>query len=380
MPATTDYWVNDAFADPLFFVTAGGSEGLLATLNAQVLPEVRDLVGEGRRITLVMDRECWSPKLFQSWSERDFDILTYRKGKYSDWPAEAFTEYVRECKDRRPISYRLAEGSLELSNGFEVREVRCLADDGHQASIVTTRRDLSILEVAERMFSRWRQENFFRYMRHEFALDHLSTYAVEPADTERLVPNPAKKEKQKELAGLRTALKKLKQAYGARAMQLPGDTFASDSTALELHVGISDLEARITALRTEVRALPRHVAIGTLMQPGAIVRLERERKRIVDSIKMVTYRAETELANLVAPLLGTFHEDEARAFLRQIFYLSADLVPDHDAGVLSVRFHSMSNPRSNRVLAGLCSIVNSYEAFYPGTELRLAFHPPQSEK
>lgn len=380
MPATTDYWVNDAFADPLFFVTAGGSEGLLATLNGQVLPEVRHLVGEGRRITLVMDRECWSPKLFQSWSERDFDILTYRKGKYSDWPAEDFTEYGYERKGRRPISYRLAEGSLELSNGFEVREVRCLADDGHQASIVTTRRDLSILEVAERMFSRWQQENFFRYMRHEFALDHLPTYAVEPADTERLVPNPAKKEKQKELAGLRTGLKKLKQAYGALAMQLPGDTFASDSTALELQVGITDLEERITALRAEVRALPRHVAIGTLMQSGAIVRLERERKRIVDSIKMVTYRAETELANLVAPLLGTFHEDEARAFLRQIFYLSADLVPDQDAGVLNVRFHSMSNPRSNRVLAGLCSLVNSYEATYPGTGLRLAFHVPGSEE
>ena len=42
-----------------------------------------------------------------------------------------------------------------------------------------------------RMFSRWQQENFFRYMRHEFALDHLPTTAVEPADPLRSVPNPA---------------------------------------------------------------------------------------------------------------------------------------------------------------------------------------------
>jgi hypothetical protein len=38
-----------------------------------------------------------------------------------------------------------------------------------------TRRDISIVEVAVRMFSRWQQENFFRYMRHEFALDHCSS-------------------------------------------------------------------------------------------------------------------------------------------------------------------------------------------------------------
>jgi transposase len=380
MPATTDYWVNDVFADPLFFVTAAGSEGLLATLNAEILPEVRDLVGEGRRVTLVMDRECWSPQLFQSWSQTGFDILTYRRGRYSDWPVEAFTAHVRKGKGGRSTSCQLAERPLELGNGFEVREVRCLTGDGHQTSIVTTRRDLPILEVAERMFARWRQENFFRYMRHEFALDHLSTYAVELADTGRLVPNPAKKQKQKDLASLRSSLGKLRQAFGDLAIRLPAEVLVGDPEAGRLLAEIAEMEAQITGLRAEARCLPKHVAIGTLMEPGNIVRLERERKRIVDSIKMVAYRAETELASLAGPLLGTFHDDEARSFLRQVFALSAALVPDPDTGVLNVRFHGMSNPRSNRALAGLCSIVNSYETTYPGTRLRLVFHAPETRK
>jgi transposase len=93
MPATTDYWVNDAFADPLFYVTAPGNEGLLKVLDGEILPEVRSLVGR-RRVTLVMDRECWSPRRFEAWSRLGFDVLTYRKGRYEPWPQEVFTEHV----------------------------------------------------------------------------------------------------------------------------------------------------------------------------------------------------------------------------------------------------------------------------------------------
>jgi hypothetical protein len=179
---------------------------------------------------------------------------------------------------------------LVLSNGFKVREVRCRSENGHRTSIVTTRRDLPVLEVADRMFSRWRQENFFRYMRHEFDLDHLPTLAVEAADPWRRVPSPERK-----------------------------------------------------ALKKEVEAVAH------------------------------------ELANLVGPFLGPHHNDEARSFLRQVFQLPADLVPDPEAGTLTVRLHSMANWRSNRAVAGLCEILNSYEACCPGTQLRLVLEPPPSE-
>jgi hypothetical protein len=32
------------------------------------------------------------------------------------------------------------------------------------------------------MFERWRQENFFKYMREEFLLDALIDYQIEPED------------------------------------------------------------------------------------------------------------------------------------------------------------------------------------------------------
>jgi hypothetical protein len=37
-----------------------------------------------------------------------------------------------------------------------------VCDDGHQTQVITSRSDLSDIEVAYRMFERWRQENFFK--------------------------------------------------------------------------------------------------------------------------------------------------------------------------------------------------------------------------
>lgn len=375
MDATTDYWVNDAFADPLFYVTAPGNEGLLEVLEEAVMPEVRELAGE-RRVTLVMDRECWSPKSFQRWSEKGFDVLTYRKGSYEPWPVDVFREYEsREDNHSKPVVYKLAERPLVFSNGLEVREVRRLTEGGHQTSVVTTRTDLSTLAVAEQMFSRWRQENFFRYMRHEFDLDHLPTYAVEPADPDRPVPNPAKKEMKKERDALRRELGRLDQEYGKLARQGMEDSKAQR----EILRTRSDLEVQRDHLHKEYKALPSHVPVGQVRDPDTVVQLEQERKMLVDQVKMVAYRAETELACIVGPLLGQHHDDEARSFLRQVFQLPADIVPDPAAGTLRICLHSMANWRSNHTLAELCHFLNSYETRYPGTHLRLVLEPPESE-
>ena len=107
-----------------------------------------------------------------------------------------------------------------------------------------------------------------------------------------------------------------------------------------------------------------------------VIRLERERKTITDTLKMVAYRAETQLANLVGPLLP-YRDDEARKFMRQVFELPADLLPDYANRKLVVRLHSMANPRSNRALRALCEVLNDFNVCYPKTDLRLVLEAPE---
>jgi len=143
-------------------------------LDKEVIPGLKKLAGKGNRVTLVFDREGWSPKSFEKWFKTDIDVITYRKGKYDPWPEDCFIEVESHVRGKA-VKYLLGERSIKINEDFWLREVRRLCDDGHQTSIITTRQDINCEQVARRMFFRWNQENFFRYMREEYALDHLVT-------------------------------------------------------------------------------------------------------------------------------------------------------------------------------------------------------------
>ena len=55
-------------------------------------------------------------------------------------------------------------------------------------------------------------------------------------------------------------------------------------------------------------------------------RLTPSRKQLVDTVKMVAYRAETAMASIVHEKLA--RKDDARSLLRDLFRSEADLVPD----------------------------------------------------
>lgn len=155
LPATTDYWINDATGEPLFVVSTEANQGLVKMLPG-ILDEVRRLVGE-RRITIVFDRGGYSPKLFKQLIAAGFDILTYRKGRFKKVPRASFVEH-KAVIDGRPVSYLLADQNVLLDKrSLKLRQVTRLSDE-HQTPILTSRTDLSAIEVAQRMFDRWRQD------------------------------------------------------------------------------------------------------------------------------------------------------------------------------------------------------------------------------
>ena len=375
MPATTDVWVNDANTEPLFFVTAEANDSLLSMLEKQILPEVRKLVGKERRVTVIFDREGWSPKKFEKWRKQKFDVLTYRKGRYEEWPKECFFEVEVEVYGK-VVKYKLGQRSVLIKKGFWMREVRRLCDSGHQTSVMSTRQDLEMEEIAVRMFSRWSQENYFRYMRHEFDLDHLCTYDVEPADPERQGPNPERKKKEKELKRLKNQLEKLEAEYGGEARENPESqrrTMRGFKIAnSELGKKIRELEKRCQEVHAAMKALSERVALRELLGEEEIVKLEPERKMLTDVIKMVAYRAETSLFNCIMPFFNR-HEEEGRTFLKAVFQLPADLVPDEESNCLVVRLHSMATRHHNETLTALCEVMNEKKCRYPGTSLRLLF-------
>ena len=215
LPATSDYWVNDSVGDPLFVVTAEANAGLVKMLPG-ILGQVRALVGK-RRLTVVFDRGGYSPKLFQQILVARFDLLTYRKGRYPRIP-HRFHEPPHPSGGTDLI-YVLADQEVRLLKGkLRLRQVTRLMDNGHQTPILTSRRDLPAAQVAYRMFDRWRQENFFKYLREEYALDALVEYAAVPDDPTREVPNPAWAAVDAQLRQAQAHLDRLQAEYGLEAL------------------------------------------------------------------------------------------------------------------------------------------------------------------
>ena len=375
MPATTDYWVGDAAGDPLFLVTAEANAGLVEMLP-RILAEVRPLVGE-RRVTVVFDRGGWSPQLFQRIVAAGFDILTYRKGWHGRVPQRLFQTYESNSAGHSQ-SYILADQDVRLrlpgKKLLTLRQVTRLADDGqHQTPIITSRRDLSPVEVATRMFDRWRQENFFKYLREEYALDALVEYDVEPADPLREVPNPARRDIDNQICEARAALTELQAQYGLAALNNPeqarrtirGFKIAHGKIGRAIRLGLK----RVTTLEARRARIPTHVPVQRVVL-GEIVKLAPERQHLTSLIKMVAYQAESDLVRLVAPYYSRV-EDEGRTLIQNALASSADIeVTDQE---LHVRLTPLSSPHRTAAIATLCDDLNAAAVVFPGTRLRLRF-------
>ena len=113
-PATMETWVTDQDGDPVFMIIAEPSDSLAGELR-RLLPDLRGIVGQGRRVTVCFDRGGWSPALFADITAAGFDLLTWRKGPAPDLPAEEFTTITcTDDRDRRH-EYDLADTTAELA-------------------------------------------------------------------------------------------------------------------------------------------------------------------------------------------------------------------------------------------------------------------------
>ena len=324
LPATTDYWVNDQAGDPLFVVTAEANAGLVKMLPP-LLEQVQKLVGD-KRITVVFDRGGWSPKLFKKLIV-SFDILTYRKGRCRQVSETRFR--LRRAKlDGRWVEYRLHDQPVRFLKGkLRLRQVVRLSNDGHQTQVLTSRWDLRDIEIAYRMFERWRQENFFKYMREEFLLDALVDHQVEPDDPTRSVPNPARRPLDKKIRLAKAELTKLEGAYGAAALDNPeaarptmrGFKIAHGKLANQLRAA----RKRVAELLAERRALPTRVELRDASD-GAVIKLASERKHLTDILRMIAYQAESDLLALLQPHYARAGQ-EGRTLLHHIFAAAADI-------------------------------------------------------
>ena len=373
VPATTDYWVNDRSGDPLFVVTAEANAAMTRMLEP-ILQEARTLLGPGRRATVVFDRGGWSPKVFVKLLAMGFDILTYRKGRVRRVAEKRFV--LRKARlDGRSVKYLLFDQPIRLLKGkLRLRQVTRLSENGHQTPVLTSRWDLRDIVVAYRMFERWRQENFFKYLREEYLIDGLIDYQVDPDDPQRSVLNPARTAVDKELRKARAGVKKIQESYGAAVLEhVQGGTATLRTLNAEekkIQQELKEANDRVQKLRTQQKSLPTRSPLSQVRPDEEPVKLSTERKHLTNVLKLVAYQIESDLVNLIRPHYART-DDEGRTLIQTALRCAATLEPS--ATELRVTLCPLSSAHRSHAVAALCETLNRSGTCFPGTQLRMHF-------
>jgi hypothetical protein len=389
MRATVDYWVNALDGQPFFYINKEVDHGLVQALREDVLPWLRAHVpvsaqhqarmeADSRipRFTVIFDREGYSPELFLEWQQERIAALTYHRYPKGEWPVEEFQEREVRLWNGERVRMRLAEREVHIGQrpGLAVREVRKLAADGHQVSIVSTNRWGDAASQAAALMARWSQENFFKYMREHFTLDALVQYGTEEIPATVTVLNPVWRRLNRQVRQQQAELKRCRERQNRTALSQPLSEPAVreyEHQQGQVHETIEQIERSLEELKKQRKATAQHIPVQDLPETERFTRLRTERKQFLDTIKMIAYRAETAMAATIRERLA--RRDDARALLRQIYQTEVDLVPDLNAKTLTVHLHHLTESAHDAAARYLCEELTSTETVFPGTDLRLVY-------
>jgi hypothetical protein len=389
LPGTVEFWVNNAEGIPYFYITGQVNEKLKQALEEEIIPrlnslqqskEVPDNNGEEDALspfyTLVFDREAYSPEFFEKiWNQYHVAVITYRKNVKDRWDEEDFEPCKIET-ELGEVEMTLSEKEVEL-NGVTMREIRKSNNNEHQTSVITTNYQLSTEKIAQYMFARWSQENFFRYMRQEYDIDKIIQYGVDELNKNIKVVN-------REYSNLTYQLKKVREKISRRQSKLYLLEEESTKTGLEEQSAQNitkqqELIEELTSLREEEKRLvnerkkhPYKIPVGKMNEDQRYNKLKTESRHLQNIIKMICYRAETSMANVVGSEYKK-SKNEIRALIKSLIFTQADIDPDYESKTLTVTLYSLSTQRDNKAVANLCNLLNETETHYPGTDLKLIF-------
>lgn len=382
----TDYWVNDILGRPFFTISSPFTTGLLDVLENEIVPTLnRDIPGQPTqqkldndpylsRFVLVFDREGYSPDFFlRMWRQR-IACQTYHKYPKEKWPENEFKVFQVTMPHGEIIEMELAERGFWLGLKIWVREIRRKCQSGHQTAILSTDYRAEFTKIAIHMFSRWSQENFFKYMMEHYDIDALVGYDLSGTETKHVV-NPIYRRLEGQIKSIAGKLGRKKVKF--LDIQLMGDDLNPKKVERyeqkkgELWEEIEFLSNELKQLKADRSKTKKHIPFEELPEEDQFHRISPVRKQLLDTVKMIAYRAETAMALLLRENLG--RKDDVRPLLREIYNSDVDLCPDEENKTLLVKLHRLANPQSDWAVKILCDQLNESETIYPGSEFKLVF-------
>jgi len=303
---------------------------------------------------LVFDREGYSIEFFEYLTEQRIAFCTYRKNVKEDWGEEEFADYEVITPDGETQIIQLAERQTILFGKKEkdkkqkeitVREIRKKTASGHQTAIITTNKILTVVKIALFMFARWGQENFFKYMVESFGIDSITSYIKNFIPDTSSVINPRYRELDRQHKTLSATINKKKIKYAGITLQNKEmsekeiQRYTKNKNDMKLE--IEDLEKQRTAVIEAKKKTGKKILFMDLDENQKFDTSVNERKFFLDTIKIIAYRAESALCNIIKKKMSS--PEQARTLIRKLYASDADIETDLTNNLLIVKIHGTNH-------------------------------------
>lgn len=408
MSGSTDYYINDRLGQPFFVVSKEINGSMIETIKKEIIPQLKsDIPNQAdvkeleanpmlSKFMIVTDRECYSPEFIADlWDER-ISMTTYKKNVKDQWDDAEFYEYeeldengniVKVCLAERGTLLEYNKKEIEInaetkketlkskSKQLWVREVRKKSESGHQTAIITTNYMLKTVLIGLYMFARWSQENFFKYMIENFGLDTLVSYLKEKIDDTAMLVNPQYRNLEAQQRKLVSKLNVIKSKFASLILENTTiddkkmDYYIKKKT--DLMEQIQHLEKEISEIKELKKTVSKKIIYAQLPESEKFTNAINERKHFLDTIKMIAYRSETAMANIIKTKMS--NPDHARVLLKQIYTSDANLKPDYQTKQLVVELHRFNTRHEDKIVEFLCEELNKTETVFSGTDLTLFY-------
>lgn len=293
-----DVYLHDAKGRALFFFSQPLNDSLSRAIPAAVA-EIRRVHGQ-EPFTLVFDRGGYSGDTFRFLQAEGIGFITYLKGRGAKrrYAGKRFQAGWFAFEGQRH-QYRLLEKKTRLRGVGLIRTILFVGDDGQQIPVLTNLAPTAkAAKVVHCLRLRWRQENSFKFLSENYAIDQIIQYGADPELQDRRISNPKRKTLQEEARLLTQQIQALEAQLG-RALEDNDEHQRPTARGLKIaHAGLRRQIAQRRQVLARVENRLRHTPSQISAQQAGRSRslLREDRRLLVNALKLAAANAERMLA------------------------------------------------------------------------------------
>jgi len=355
-PGTSDYYVHDEDGRPLFRYDVPSNDSLTAWLQPVILM-LRAALGKQKRLLVAFDRAGAFPEQMKKLRDGNIEFVTYERRPYPLLSSSAFDEQVvvRSDSNKEPEVIGIHESrNKNLGKGRgRVRRIALKMPDGHQVNLVAVSQEPKerLIEV---MLGRWVQENAFKHGNERWGINQLDRRKVNPYAPDTVIPNPARRR-------LDHALRLARQREGDARRRL-ARLAATDPKRAKVENDLAESLTMQQQLESQRPHVPNKAPLHETELAGKLVYHPGEYKTLLDTIRIASANAESELAAALAPHLR--RPREAKKALANLFAAPGNVRVN--ARSITVTLTPAGTPDELHAFEELFRAVNRWPLVLPG--------------